>query len=58
MHAVEPPAVEKGLDRPSLLSSITAQGFYERLGYNPVRDVFHGTERNHSDGKPLAKAEA
>jgi hypothetical protein len=28
-----------------LLSSITAQGFYMRLGYQPVQDVFHGEER-------------
>lgn len=45
MRTVETLALERGLERLSLLSSITAQGFYARLGYSPVRDVFHGAER-------------
>jgi predicted GNAT family N-acyltransferase len=45
MRTIETVAAERGLSRLSLLSSITAQGFYERLGYRAVRDVFHGAER-------------
>jgi GNAT superfamily N-acetyltransferase len=54
MRAVEALAIERGLDQLSLLSSITAQGFYLRLGYSPVRDVFHGAERTILMEKPLA----
>ena len=55
MRTVEMPASEPGLDRLSLQSSITAQGFYRRLGYSPVRDVFHGAERTILDGKATRK---
>jgi hypothetical protein len=41
MRTIEAVAAERGLTRISLLSSITAQGFYERLRYNVVRDIFH-----------------
>jgi predicted N-acetyltransferase YhbS len=57
MRTVEVLAIERGLDRLSLLSSITAQGFYQRLGYGPVRDVFHGAERTILMEKQLAEAE-
>jgi GNAT superfamily N-acetyltransferase len=57
MRAVEALAIERGLDQLSLLSSITAQGFYRRLGYNPVRDVFHGAERTILMEKRLTKEE-
>jgi GNAT superfamily N-acetyltransferase len=53
MRAVEELALARGLDRLSLLSSITAQGFYQRLGYRVVRDVFHGEERTILMEKPL-----
>jgi predicted N-acetyltransferase YhbS len=58
MRAVEALANERGLDRLSLLSSITARGFYQRLGYSPVRDVFHGAEQTILMERQLAKAEA
>jgi GNAT superfamily N-acetyltransferase len=45
MRTVEALALDRGMNRLSLLSSITAQGFYQHLGYNPVGDVFHGAER-------------
>lgn len=57
MRTVETLAREQGLDRLSVLSSITAQGFYRRLGYGPVRDVFHGAERTILMEKQLAKVE-
>ena len=56
MRTVEVLAFERGIDRLSLLSSITAQGFYQRLGYNPVRDLFHGAERTILMEKQLSKA--
>jgi predicted N-acetyltransferase YhbS len=58
MQAVETLAIERGLNQLSLLSSITAQGFYRRLGYSPVRDVYHGAERTILMEKNLAKVEA
>lgn len=58
MRAVEALAIERGLNQLSLLSSITAQGFYRRLGYSPVRDVYHGAERTILMEKHFAKAEA
>jgi N-acetylglutamate synthase-like GNAT family acetyltransferase len=58
MRAVEALAIERGLDRLSLLSSITAQGFYQRLGYNSFRDVFHGAERTILKERRLAKSGA
>lgn len=57
MRTVEALAIDQSLDRLSLLSSITAQGFYQRLGYRPVGDVFHGAERTILMEKQLAKAE-
>jgi predicted N-acetyltransferase YhbS len=54
MRTVEALALERGMNRLSLLSSITAQGFYRRLGYEPVRDVFHGAERTILMEKQLA----
>ena len=57
MQAVEALAIERGLDQLSLLSSITAQGFYQRLGYRPVRDVYHGAERTILMEKHHGKAE-
>ena len=45
VRTVETLALKQGLNRLSVLSSITAEGFYRRLGYSAVRDVFHGAER-------------
>jgi N-acetylglutamate synthase-like GNAT family acetyltransferase len=57
IRAIEALAIERGLDQLSLLSSITAQGFYKRLGYTAVRDVYHGAERTVLMQKRLAAAE-
>jgi predicted kinase/GNAT superfamily N-acetyltransferase len=54
MAAVEALALEKRLAHLSLQSSITAQGFYSRLGYQPLRDVLHGEERTILMTKALA----
>lgn len=53
LNMVEAVATETGLPELSALSSITAQGFYTRLGYQPVRDVFDGDERTILMHKPL-----
>jgi GNAT superfamily N-acetyltransferase len=45
MQKVESLAAAKGLRRLVLSSSITAEGFYRRLGYAAVRHEFHGEER-------------
>ena len=38
-------AVSNGIARLRVPSSITAEGFYASLGFNKVRDEFHGAER-------------
>jgi len=58
MRAIEDLAAEMGRSELSLLASITAQGFYARLGYEPVQDVLHGEERTILMRKPLVLAEA
>jgi SAM-dependent methyltransferase/predicted kinase/GNAT superfamily N-acetyltransferase len=58
MRAIEELAAEMGCSKLSLLSSITAQGFYARLGYEPVQDVLHGEERTILMRKPLVLAGA
>ncbi|WEK33066.1 MAG: GNAT family N-acetyltransferase [Candidatus Pseudomonas phytovorans] len=45
MRAVESEALTRGSLQLRVPSSITAQGFYTRLGYRTVRDAFHGQER-------------
>ncbi|MGY5800622.1 N-acetyltransferase family protein [Rhizobium sp. LEGMi12c] len=45
MAAIERAAQASGIAVLSVPSSITAQGFYERLGFNAVGENFHGDER-------------
>ncbi|MNE09179.1 putative N-acetyltransferase YafP [compost metagenome] len=45
MLAVENEALMRGSQRLRVPSSITAQGFYNCLGYSKVRDEYHGDER-------------
>lgn len=45
MDAVEHAAREAGGKILAVPSSITAEGFYARLGFLPVRDAYHGDER-------------
>jgi N-acetylglutamate synthase-like GNAT family acetyltransferase len=45
MGEIEALAVAQGVDRLTLQSSITAEGFYRRHGFEPVRDHIHGRER-------------
>lgn len=45
MAAVERCAVEAGVEVLSVPSSLTAEGFYARLGFHTVRDIYHGEER-------------
>ena len=45
MVAVERAAVERGIARLAVPSSVTAESFYAKLGFHPVRDSYHGEER-------------
>ncbi|CAK16308.1 putative acetyltransferase, GNAT family [Pseudomonas entomophila L48] len=45
MEAVHAAAIRAGVTALRVPSSITAQGFYARLGYRKLRDEFHGVER-------------
>jgi predicted N-acetyltransferase YhbS len=45
MREIEALAVSRGVDRLVLQSSITAEGFYLRHGFEAVRDHIHGRER-------------
>ena len=44
MHELERRARSKGIKKLSVPSSITAERFYAKLGYAPIRDTYHGTE--------------
>ncbi|MGE8385794.1 MAG: GNAT family N-acetyltransferase, partial [Pseudomonas putida] len=55
MLAVENEALMRGSQRLRVPSSITAQGFYTRLGYSKVRDEYHGDERTIIMEKRLIK---
>lgn len=45
MAVIHSAAISAGLDALHVPSSITAEGFYARLGYRKTRDEFHGAER-------------
>lgn len=45
MDAIHAQAVRAGIKSLRVPSSITAQAFYARLGYQKIRDAFHGAER-------------
>lgn len=45
METVHAAAIRAGVTALRVPSSITAQGFYARLGYRKLRDEFHGMER-------------
>ena len=45
MARIESVAGQHGLQELRVPSSITAEGFYARLGFEKIRDEFHGAER-------------
>jgi len=45
MERIQSLAINAGLNRLRVPSSITAEGFYASLGFEKVRDEFHGAER-------------
>jgi N-acetylglutamate synthase-like GNAT family acetyltransferase len=45
MAQVERVAIEKGVTVLAVPSSVTAEPFYAKLGFNAVRDSYHGEER-------------
>lgn len=53
MAQVERAAVEKGVTVLAVPSSVTAEPFYAKLGFSPVRDTYHGEERTIVMERPL-----
>lgn len=53
MLELERRARTKGVEKLSVPSSITAEPFYATLGYAPLRDAYHGTERTIIMERPL-----
>ena len=53
MQELEHRARAKGITKLSVPSSITAERFYSKLGFAPVRDAYHGTERTILMERPL-----
>jgi GNAT superfamily N-acetyltransferase len=45
MGAIERTARNRGIGRLNLSSSVTAEGFYARLGFSALRDQYNGDER-------------
>jgi N-acetylglutamate synthase-like GNAT family acetyltransferase len=45
MEKLESVAVSQGFTKLHVPSSITAEGFYRSLGFDRIRDEYHGTER-------------
>lgn len=56
MATLERAAACEGVRLLQVPSSITAEGFYEALGFRKVRDEFHGAERTIIMDKPLDPA--
>ncbi|WP_439864772.1 GNAT family acetyltransferase [Pseudomonas antarctica] len=54
MIEIELRAREAGVTVLSVPSSLTAEPFYTKLGFNTVRDVYHGNERTLVMEKPLS----
>ena len=53
MAEVERTAVERGVAVLAVPSSITAEPFYAKLGFKPVRESYHGEERTIVMERPL-----
>lgn len=53
MSRIEKAALERGVEALLVPSSLTAEGFYARLGYLVVREQLHGEERTIIMTKPL-----
>lgn len=52
METIHTAAIKAGVTALRVPSSITAEGFYARLGYQKLRDEFHGGERTIVMEKP------
>jgi GNAT superfamily N-acetyltransferase len=53
MAEIEHAAVEGGVAVLAVPSSVTAEPFYAKLGFTPVRDSYHGEERTIVMERPL-----
>jgi predicted N-acetyltransferase YhbS len=58
MKEIEQVARQHGLTRLTVPSSVTAEPFYQKLGFDPVRDEYHGEERTIIMEKTLEGATA
>jgi N-acetylglutamate synthase-like GNAT family acetyltransferase len=56
MAQIERVAIENGIAALSVPSSVTAEPFYAKLGFNAVRDSYHGEERTIVMERPLSGA--
>lgn len=56
MDTLESVAIKEGLRRLRVPSSITAEGFYASVGFEKIRDEFHGAERTIIMEKPLSRS--
>jgi predicted N-acetyltransferase YhbS len=56
MGEIEHRARQRDLSQLIVPSSITAEGFYAKLGFSAVRDEYHGSERTIIMQKPLGPA--
>lgn len=54
MARVEQAAIEKGVMILTVPSSVTAEPFYAKLGFKPVRSAYHGEERTIVMERPLS----
>ena len=53
MAEIERTARERNIARLAVPSTVTAETFYARLGFKPVRDSYHGDERTIIMERPL-----
>ena len=53
MAEVECMAIERGVTILAVPSSVTAEPFYAKLGFAPIRDSYHGEERTIIMERPL-----
>ena len=56
MAEVERAAAERGITVLAVPSSVTAEPFYAKLGFNPVRDSYDGEERTIVMERPLIRS--
>lgn len=56
MAEVEREATERGVEVLAVPSTVTAEPFYAKLGFSPVRDSYHGEERTIVMERPISRS--